>query len=279
MSFKQKIELINKNLKKLLLKSNSYKELLPAADYSLNSPGKRIRPLLTLITTEVFSKDIKKALDPACAIELIHTYSFIHDDLPSMDNDDFRRGKKTLHKVYPEWLAILTGDFFLTYAFEVIASAKGLTEAQKVSLIQTLAKYSGGAHLIAGQVVDLFFEGKKADFKTLEFMHLNKTAALFMAAVEFGAIIANADPKEFSYLQNFAKNLGFAFQVIDDILDLQDSSDTKKNKLTSVSILGLEKAKKLAEDLSKKAFKYLNLLNKPTKPLIELTQNLLKRKI
>ncbi|NGX35013.1 MAG: Farnesyl diphosphate synthase [Candidatus Anoxychlamydiales bacterium] len=275
---KEKINLIESRLKELILKNSSYhKVLFDAANYSLLSSGKRLRPLLVLATVEAFNKDINLGLDPAISLELIHTYSLIHDDLPCMDDDDFRRGKPSLHKAYPEWLAVLTGDYLLTYAFEIITNTKNLDDAKKVKLIRSLTKYSGGNGLIAGQVVDLSFEGKEIGFEKLKFMHLNKTAALFMAAIEFGCIIAGALDDVTDKFVAFAKNFGLAFQIFDDIADYDNkkSSDITKNKATAPAILGIKKAKKLALDLQKKALDILNSLDLDTAFLKEITAKIL----
>jgi len=260
---KEKIDLIVNRLKELIPSKNVYhSKLFEAANYSLQSSGKRLRPLLVLLTIEALEKDIKLGLDSACAIELIHTYSLIHDDLPCMDDDDMRRGKPSLHKAYPQWLAVLTGDYLLTYAFEIISNTKNITDTQKVNLIQTLSKYSGAEGLIAGQVADLSWEGKNIDLEKLLFMHLNKTAALFIAAVEFGCIIANTTQNIKKSFLDFAKNLGLAFQIFDDISDTLDkkSSDITKDKSTAVTLLGLDNAKKFAIDLKDKALDALRTI-------------------
>lgn len=272
-----KINLIVNRLKSLIPKKNVFqKKIFEAANYSLLSGGKRIRPLFVLLTVEALKKDYKIALDPAGSIELIHTYSLIHDDLPAMDNDDMRRGKPSLHKAYPEWLAILTGDYLLTYAFEIIANAKKLDEKQKISLIQTLSKYSGAEGLIAGQVVDLSWEDKKIDLKKLKFMHLNKTASLFITAVEFGCIIAKAKEDIKIKFVDFAKNFGIAFQIYNDIEGFQKnkSSDIAKKKSTTVSVLGLKKAKLLAKSMQKKALNILDSLPLNTSSLKEITKKI-----
>ena len=270
---KEKLDLIEKRLKELIPKSNKYhKKLFDAASYSLFSSGKRLRPLIVLATVQAFDKDLNLALDPACSLELIHTYSLIHDDLPCMDDDDLRRGKPTLHKAFPEWLAVLTGDYLLTYAFEIISKAKKLTAMQKINLINTLSKYAGSDGLIAGQVADLFWENTKIDFEKLKFMHLNKTAALFIAAVDFGCIISKATKQIKLKFSDFAKNMGLSFQIFDDISDSQTkSSDITKNKATAVTILGLEKAKNLAFDLQKKALDILKNLPYKTSFLEKLS--------
>ena len=274
---KEKIVLIEARLKELIPKNSSYQKVLfEAASYSLLSSGKRLRPLLVLATLEAFNKDINLALDPSISLELIHTYSLIHDDLPCMDDDDFRRGKPSLHKAYPEWLAVLTGDYLLTYAFEIITNAKNLDDTKKVKLIRALTKYSGGEGLIAGQVVDLSYEGKEIDFEKLKFMHLNKTAKLFMAAIEFGCIISDASDETTKKFIEFAKNMGLAFQFFDDISDYDDekSSDITKNKATAPAVLGIEKAKAFAIDLQKRALDILNALPYDTTLLNEITSKI-----
>ncbi|NGX49065.1 MAG: Farnesyl diphosphate synthase [Candidatus Anoxychlamydiales bacterium] len=274
---KEKIDIIENRLKELIPKNSSYqKALFEAASYSLLSSGKRLRPLLVLATLEAFNKDINLALDPAISLELIHTYSLIHDDLPCMDDDDFRRGKPSLHKAYPEWLAVLTGDYLLTYAFEIITNAKNLDDTKKVKLIRALTKYSGGDGLIAGQVVDLSYEGKEIEFEKLKFMHLNKTAKLFMAAIEFGCIISDASDDITKKFVEFAENMGLAFQFFDDIADYDDekSSDITKNKATAPAVLGIEKAKVFAIDLQKRALDILNALPYDTAILEEITSKI-----
>lgn len=273
----KKLNLIVNRLKNLIPKKNVFhKKLFDAANYSLQGEGKRLRPLLTLLTVEALKKDYKIAIDPACSIELIHTYSLIHDDLPSMDNDDMRRGKPTLHKMYPEWLAILTGDYLLTYAFEIIANAKKIDSKQKVSLIQTLSKFSGEGGLIAGQVADLSWENEKIDLKKLMFMHLNKTASLFITSVEFACILAKTTPKIKLKLLEFAKNFGIAFQVYNDITGSRKntSSDITKKKSTAVAVLGLKKAKELGDSLQKKALDILSSIPFNTSSLREITEKI-----
>jgi geranylgeranyl diphosphate synthase, type II len=250
------LNLINNRLDKLVKSSKDYhKDLFAAARYALLSKGKRLRALLVLETIASLSKDIKKGLDVACALEMVHTYSLIHDDLPCMDNDDFRRGKPTLHKKYNEWLAILTGDYLLTYSFEIIANAKLISDKQKTDLIKVLSYYSGSSGMLAGQIVDLEYENKKISSKILEFMHLKKTAALFIAAIELGSIIANANNSIRSKLKEFAKYLGLSFQFFDDIEDAQDkkSSDIVKKKASAVSTYGYERALKLANKYQEKS--------------------------
>jgi geranylgeranyl diphosphate synthase type II len=233
--------------------------LFEAARYTLLSSGKRLRPLLTLATVEAYQIPLEKALAPACALEMIHTYSLIHDDLPCMDDDDLRRGKPTLHKVYPEGHAVLTGDFLLTYAFQILSEAPHLTPEQRLQLIQSLSKSSGADGLIGGQVVDLSSAPHKTDWALLQFMHLGKTAALIRTALEFGGILADAPPEDLQHLTTAGTHLGLAFQLVDDILD----ADQEQTKATAVSILGLNEANKHIELLFTSATQALQSLSRP----------------
>lgn len=252
-------ELIEETLKSLLPPyTGPYQPVFEAARYSLFSSGKRIRPLLTLMTAEAFLAPIEKALAPACCLELIHTYSLIHDDLPCMDDDDFRRGKPTLHKVYPEGQAVLAGDLLLTYAFEVLSKSPHLTACQILDMVRILAERSGGDGMIGGQSLDLLSEGKKISWDTLKAIHLGKTAALLSAALEIGGVIADVSPSIRSKLKLLGETIGLSFQIIDDVLDIEGKanligkplmSDVENKKNTSVSLLGLERAKNLAEEL------------------------------
>lgn len=186
-----------------------------AARYAVFSGGKRIRPKMALAAAALFSVPYEIAALPACALELIHTYSLIHDDLPCMDNDDFRRGKPTLHKVYDEALALLTGDFLLTYAFELLAHAPGLSDHQKLRLISILSQKSGAHGMIGGQELDITRSALTEE--TILQMHLRKTAALFTAAMEFGGVLANQS--DLSLLAELGQNFGLFFQINDDLAD------------------------------------------------------------
>lgn len=211
------IEDIEMTLSKLINKrSSSLHSLYEGAEYSLLSSGKRLRPLLVLAATKLCGGDEKKALIPACALELIHTYSLIHDDLPCMDDDDFRRGRPTLHRVYTEGHAVLVGDYLLTFAFEVLAKAPYLSAEQKVLLITTLAEQAGGEGMIGGQVIDVQKEQLSVDRDEL---NLRKTGALFIAAMHFGGIIAQADENTIHQLEHFGKEFGLFFQTLDDLMD------------------------------------------------------------
>ncbi len=264
---------IEERLEELLTEMDTpYVSLFQAARYSILGSGKRLRPILTLLTVELLGCKQEKALSSACALEMIHTYSLIHDDLPSMDNDDLRRGKPSLHKAYPEGHAILTGDFFLTYAFEVIAKDPHLTDKQKVELILILAQKSGAHGMIGGQVMDIASEGKKITLSTLQQIHQNKTGALIVAAVEFGSIIAEASPEKRKALRQFGENIGLAFQIVDDILDIDEG------KPSYATLLGIDQSKKMVEDLTCEALEMLTFCGGNTTPLANLANILTQRK-
>lgn len=262
--------LIEEQLDRLIPEKDvPYRSLLRAARYSLLGGGKRLRPILTLATTEAFKGDLNAALAPACALEMIHTYSLIHDDLPCMDNDDFRRGKPSLHKAFPEGHAVLAGDFLLTHAFAVLADAPALSAEQKVSLVAILSKHAGGEGMIAGQILDVEAVGVEIDLEALQLIHQKKTGALIVASVEFGGIISHATGEQMEILRKFGQEIGLAFQIVDDILDVTASqekhgkavaSDVTNDKSTYVTLLGLQKSQALAETLFQSAIKRLNQL-------------------
>lgn len=220
--------------------------IFEAARYALLSPGKRIRPILTLATAATFGVDPLLALDPACALEMVHAYSLIHDDLPCMDNDDLRRGKPTTHKVYGEAMALLAGNYLLTYAFEVVANATNLGREQRVQMIKTIASRSGAPGMIGGQAIDIESEGKEIDEDTLIQMHCGKTAALFTACLECGSLAAGYPSTPL--LQSIGRDLGLAYQFQDDWLDATSTtaaigktagSDAAKQKPTAISLFGV----------------------------------------
>lgn len=238
-----------------------------AMRYSLFAGGKRLRPVLCIATAECVGGRADRALPAACAIELIHTYSLIHDDLPAMDNDDFRRGKPSNHKAFGESNAILAGDALLTCAFELLVRESlqvGLGHETVSYLVLELAGASGTTGMVGGQVMDLAAEGRKVDLKELEEIHRRKTGALLRAAVRLGAISAGAKPDHVATLSQYAEALGLAFQIKDDILDVEGDkdklgknvgSDVSKDKSTYPSILGLERSKILLEEQVMKATK------------------------
>ena len=263
------------------------KTIHQAMRYSIFAGGKRLRPVICLASAEVISGGKNDdALPLACAVECIHTYSLIHDDLPSMDNDDFRRGKPTSHKVYGEGIAVLAGDALLTIAFEMAASCRAWPRYSHADVIHEIAVAAGSQRLVAGQVADLEGEGKKITPAELRYIHQNKTAALIASSIRLGAMSANATPKQLATLTDFGESLGLAFQVIDDILDVTQTTeklgksagkDIAAQKATYPALLGLPKAKKEADRLTARARAALKSFGKAAAPLEAIADYLLKR--
>ena len=257
-----------------------------AMRYSLFAGGKRMRPALVLAAAQACGGREIDALPMACAVECIHTYSLVHDDLPAMDNDDYRRGKLTNHKVFGEGIAILAGDALLTHAFEIIAQAKVLRRYPHRELVLELARASGSLQLIAGQVADLEGEGKKTSAAQLKYIHERKTSALLCCSARLGGMSTNCSATQLRALTDFGYHVGLAFQVIDDILDVTQTSeklgktagkDTKAQKATYPSIVGLERSRKIAAQLTDKAFAALSPFGKEAAALEALAEYLLKR--
>jgi geranylgeranyl diphosphate synthase type II len=260
--------------------------ILKAMRYSLFAGGKRMRPAVCLAAAEACGGKAADAMPLACAVECIHTYSLVHDDLPAMDNDDYRRGKLTNHKVFGEGIAVLAGDALLTQAFEVAAKCKSWPRYSHQDIILELAKASGSLQLIAGQVADLEGEGKKTSIEQLRYIHERKTSALLCCSVRLGGMSANCTPTQLKALTDFGYHVGLAFQVIDDILDVTQTSeklgktagkDTKAQKATYPSIVGLEKSREIAERLTDKAFASLKVFGGKAEALQALAEFLLKR--
>jgi len=257
-------------------------ELFEAMNYSLTAGGKRIRPLLTLLCCEALGEDIKKSLPFAAAVEMVHTYSLIHDDLPAMDDDDLRRGRPTCHKKYDEATAILAGDGLLTLAFEIIADS--FIEADKiVSAVKILSHAAGPYGMVWGQVCDTL--GKTQTAEDILYMYDRKTGDLLSSASALGAIAAGGKGNEFN---DFSRNLGAAFQIRDDILDIEGNknilgkpinSDIKNDKTTFIRVVGMEKAKKLVEEFSDKAITSLDFLGTKGESLRELAKLLINREV
>lgn len=283
---KEKNQIIEKNL------CNHWGEypeqvavLFDAMNYSLQAGGKRLRPVLHLATLEMLDVEPTNFLNFACALEMIHTYSLIHDDLPAMDDDDLRRGKPTNHKVYGEANAILAGDALLTHAFHLMldneADAEKLVEATK--LVSLAAGING---MVAGQIADIAAESKKIDLNELRYIHANKTGALFMASIVSAGILAGVDNEKREALENFSLNFGIAFQIADDILDVIGDetkigkpvgSDEKNEKSTYVSLLGLEKSQELLAEASNEAINALKIFGTKANALIEIINYCAKR--
>jgi geranylgeranyl diphosphate synthase type II len=262
------------------------KTIHQAMRYSIFAGGKRLRPVICLAAAEVVGGKPEAAMPLACAVECIHTYSLIHDDLPSMDNDDFRRGKPTSHKVYGEGIAVLAGDALLTIAFEIAASCKGWPRYSHAAIIHELAYASGSQALVAGQVADLEGEGKKINIKELQYIHQNKTAALIASSIRLGAMSANVTPAQLAKLTDFGQSLGLAFQVIDDILDVTQTTeklgksagkDITAQKATYPALLGLDKARQEADRLTARARAALKPFGQQAAPLEAIAAYLLKR--
>lgn len=278
---------IDRALDRFLPKANTRPATIHRAmRYSLFAGGKRLRPILTLAAAEACGGKVENALPLACAMECIHTYSLVHDDLPSMDNDDFRRGRPTCHKVFGEGIAVLAGDALLTVAFEIVSRAKSTARYDMASLLREVAVAAGSQKLIAGQVADLEAEGKKADRAQLRYIHENKTSAILTTSVRLGAMSANANPKQLAAITKFGRALGLAFQVIDDILDVTQTSeklgksagkDVAAHKATYPAIIGLEKSRVEARRLTRQAHGALSIFIKKSEQLHALANYLLER--
>ena len=257
-----------------------------AMRYSLFAGGKRLRPILCMAAAEACGGEASNAIPASCAVECIHTYSLIHDDLPCMDNDDFRRGKPTSHKVFGEGVAVLAGDALLTIAFEILAHAEGSARYKMPALIKELSSASGSHWLIGGQVADLEGEGEKINGPQLKFIHQAKTAALLTASIRLGAMSANATEAKLENLTAFGQNLGLAFQVIDDILDVTQTSeklgksagkDVASQKATYPAIFGLDKSRKEANRLTEAALAALEPFGAKAAILRSIADYLLQR--
>lgn len=263
--------------------------LIDSMEYSLMCGGKRIRPLLTLLFCDLMGEEAKKALPFACAVEMIHTYSLIHDDMPCMDDDDYRRGKLSNHKVYGEDIATLSGDALQSLAFEIMTSDEVLNNVpakRALKAANTLAKYCGVLGMVGGQVIDIQNEGKSADITILQEMDEKKTAALIKASCEMGCIIGGADEEKINAATQYAHSIGIAFQIVDDILDVTSTSeqlgkpvgsDSDNEKSTYVSLLGIEKCKALVDELTEQALTSLDVFEGDTSTLKELALSLAKR--
>jgi geranylgeranyl diphosphate synthase type II len=258
-----------------------------AMRYSVFAGGKRIRPILCLETARIFTADVTPAHFPACAIEFIHTYSLIHDDLPALDNDDLRRGKPTCHKKFGEAIAILAGDALLTLAFETIGAAPVAAE-RRVAILTEVATSAGTVRgMVGGQVADIEAEGKRVEPQMLEYIHLSKTAALIRASITAGALCAGAGPEDVSRLRRFGETIGWAFQVTDDILDVEESSaalgktagkDLAQQKATYPAVYGLERSHEIAKELANKAIAELSPYAERAARLREIAEFLVLRR-
>jgi len=266
--------------------NQEFKPLYESMNYSLMQGGKRIRPILSKAVLEMLHKDPADYKEFLCAMECIHTYSLVHDDLPAMDNDDYRRGNLTNHKVYGEGLAILAGDGLLTYAFQLMTANNKASTQDKLDAIQCVAIAAGPEGMVGGQAFDMLSEDKHIPLEELKVLHRGKTGALFNASVELGLILGNADTITRTALMEYANCLGLLFQITDDILDVTGTieklgktpgSDVRQHKSTYVSLLGLEGAKEQASSVGKQAHDALNSVSYDTSILAALIDYLLKR--
>ena len=271
-----------------LAKSDEYPATIhEAMRYSVFAGGKRLRPVLVLAATKAVGGDVAKAMPVACALELIHTYSLVHDDLPAMDNDDFRRGRPTNHKVYGEAMAILVGDALLTQAFELIAGSAEVFPADKVNRVTLeIAQAAGSRGLIGGQVVDMLSENQAIAGEVMEYIHRHKTGALFRAAVRAGAILGGASNQQLICLTNYSEQMGLAFQIKDDLLDIEGDeakigkpvgSDVKNQKSTYPFLYGLEAARSMASKAANDACAELKIFGPEAEFLRSLMHFIINR--
>ena len=297
---------VNFNLKAYLLKKRqkvdeALDEYFPTAEgltaklteamrYSLFAGGKRLRPILCMAGAETVGGLEEGVLPVACALELIHTYSLIHDDLPLMDDDDLRRGKPTNHKVFGDAIALLAGDGLLTEAFSLMTSnyaTEKIAPARLLEAIAVISRAAGYGGMVGGQVVDMLWEGKKADLETVKFLHTHKTGALITASVTSGAILAGAPEPQIRSVLSYGQKIGLAFQISDDILDVEGDSETmgkkagadeEKGKSTYPSVLGLSESKRIQSDLVQEAVQDLRAFGEKAEPLRQIAYYIIERK-
>ncbi|MBE6453271.1 MAG: polyprenyl synthetase family protein [Alphaproteobacteria bacterium] len=291
----------NERLKNFSLEFNSYlttlfnypqgteRQVSEAMYYSLINGGKRLRPFLVCQTAKLFNVPETISFPVAASLEMLHTYSLIHDDLPAMDNDDFRRGKPTCHKQFDEATAILAGDGLLTYSFEILSSAPGISDKTKIKLIELLSKRAGAFNgMIAGQMLDLQTDKtpELSNEQVIKHIEEMKTGCLIAYACQAGAILGNASNEEYNIITDYARKIGIAFQISDDILDVIGDSklmgktlgkDEKQGKLTFVSLYGLDKAKSIAEELISDAQKIISIFDNDTTDLHDLADFIINR--
>ena len=287
----EKEDIVNKALDTLLPKEDEFPQRLhKAMRYSVFAGGKRIRPILAIAAAEVFGKTAANVINIACAIELIHTYSLIHDDLPAIDNDDLRRGLPTNHKVFGEAIALLAGDALLTKAFQIMSQPSAVSGQQSALILKSIheiAKAAGSTGMVGGQVVDIESEGKEVAFPVLEYIHIHKTGELILASVKAGAILAGAENKELETITRYGEAIGLAFQIADDIIDVEGNKedvgkniggDAKKGKVTYPSILGVDESRKRARELVDMAITALKDFDRKAEPLREIARYIVERR-
>jgi len=264
-------------------------DLIDAMRYSLFAGGKRLRPILCMAGAEMVGGEGRNTLPVACALEMIHTYSLIHDDLPLMDDDDLRRGKPTNHKVFGDAIALLAGDGLLTEAFSLMASphAGEIPPDRLLEAIRMISVAAGHGGMVGGQVVDMHWEGKEADLETVKFLHTHKTGALITASVTSGAVVGGAGESQVQSVLSYGKKIGLAFQISDDILDVEGDSETmgktagadeEKGKSTYPSVLGMDESKKIQSDLVQEAVQELKAFGEKAEPLRQIAYYIIERK-
>jgi geranylgeranyl diphosphate synthase type II len=286
----KKKDIVDRTLDKLVPPAKTFPPVVhEAMRYSLFAGGKRLRPVLAIAAAEALGAPSRGLLAVAGSLELIHTYSLIHDDLPAMDNDDLRRGRPTCHKVYGEAVAILAGDGLLNMAFEVLSDPRrtaGIPANRMLAITREIATASGVFGMVGGQVVDIQSEGKEIDFPTLEYIHTHKTGALIRSSVRTGALYARAGKRQFTALTRYGELIGLAFQIADDILDITGKqeeigkdvgSDLKKGKKTFPSFYGLEESRRRAVEVVDKALLTLKGFDRSAEPLRELAKYIINR--
>jgi len=289
---KERCELVDRSLKAAMPADSDFPySLHRSMGYSLFAGGKRIRPILLLAAAEAVGGDVSAALPAACAMEMIHTYSLVHDDLPAMDNDDFRRGIPTNHKVFGDAVAILAGDALLTQAFILLSSpslAAGVSSERILAVINEMATAAGSKGMVGGQIVDMESEGKQdLDLPTVQFIHTHKTGALIKASVKCGALLGGAAEDQMAALIRYGEAIGLAFQIYDDILDIEGTtaeigkdagSDEARGKATYPAVIGIRESRKRATELLDLALEAISGFDAQADPLREIAQYVLSRK-
>lgn len=287
----EKRTLVDETLKRLFREPDGPAgDVIRAMNYSLFAGGKRLRPILCMAGAEAVGGDSRDVLPFACGLELIHTYSLIHDDLPSMDDDDLRRGKPTNHRVFGEAVAILAGDGLLTEAFRLMTQMElpnGLEPYALLNATGLIASAAGYQGMVGGQVADIQSEGKEVDLSLVEFIHAHKTGALISASASSGAILGGAKDKELSAITSYGQKIGLAFQIADDILDIEGDSkvlgkgvggDARKGKITYPAVLGLDKSKEIQRELVEHAVELLKPFEHRADPLRHIAMYIIERK-
>jgi geranylgeranyl diphosphate synthase type II len=282
------IQIVNSRINEYLKEYSDIPQILKKAIiYSMNNGGKRLRPILCLSVAKSLGKDYELVMPVACAIEFIHTYSLIHDDLPAIDNDDFRRGMPTCHRKFGEDIAILAGDAIFAEAFNIILSKQESPPDVLVKVLSEISSASGAHGMVAGQIVDVFFAGKKISKSLLEYMHTNKTGKLITAAVTSSAIMSGASDEYTGLFKQYAENIGLAFQITDDLLDLESSIETTgktpgkdllQDKNTFPSLFGIDKSKKIAKEKINLAIQIVQSMDVDKEWLIKIAQFIIQRK-